>query len=100
MKTAAVYLLSNRRNGTLFVGATEDLVATVTGHKEGRIWGFAKKYNLTRLVHFEALATPKDVQARTEAIRRMGRKRKVAMIEAQNPRWGDLYDGMVRAVGG
>lgn len=97
MKTPAVYLLSNRKNGTLFVGATEDVVATVAGHKEGRIWGFAKKYNLTKLVYVETFGAVDEAVKRTEQIKRFKRQEKIKMIEEKNPYWTDVYRELAKA---
>lgn len=93
-----MFILSNRKNGTLYVGASDDLLLTVRGYREERIWGFARKYHLKKLVHFETFETFDQAEKRKLLLRRFKRQDKVALIEAQNPDWLDLYDGLAKVI--
>jgi len=78
---------------TLYTGVTDDLVRRVYEHKNKLIEGFTKRYNITRLVHYEVTS---DVQAaiqREKQIKGWLRKKKIALIEAANPGWQDLSEG-------
>ena len=89
-----VYLLASRRNGTLYCGVTNDLVRRVWEHKEGLTDGFSKKYGVKMLVWFE---THEDINAaitREKQIKAGNRARKLALIEAMNPEWNDLYESL------
>ena len=77
----------------LYTGVTDDLVRRVYEHKNKLIEGFTKRYNITRLVHYEVTS---DVQAaiqREKQIKGWLRKKKIALIEAANPGWQDLSEG-------
>ena len=78
---------------TLYTGVTDDLVRRVYEHKNKLIEGFTKRYNITRLVHYEVTS---DVQAaiqREKQIKGWLRKKKIALIETVNPGWQDLSEG-------
>jgi putative endonuclease len=90
-KTYYAYILASQRNGTLYTGITSDLIGRVYQHKNDLIEGFTKKYRVHRLVYFEQHL---DVQAaihREKRIKEWPRKWKLALIEAQNLQWKDLY---------
>ena len=92
MKQYYVYIMTNSSR-TLYTGVTDDLIRRVYEHKSKLIEGFTKKYNITRLVHYEITS---DVQAaiqREKQIKGWLRKKKVALIEAANPGWQDLSEG-------
>lgn len=91
-KAYYVYILSNERYGTLYVGVTSDIVKRVWQHREGIIDGFTKKYNIKRLMWFE---THEDVRAaitREKQIKKWNRSWKIELIQTGNPRWQDLYE--------
>jgi putative endonuclease len=92
MKKYYVYLLSNRRNGTLFIGFTDDLVKRIRLHKKGVITGFAKKYNLKRLVYYEEYDNPSDAISRHKQLKGWRREKKTALFAESNPYWNDLYE--------
>jgi putative endonuclease len=75
------------------MGVTNDLVRRVYQHRQRRVDGFTKKYNLTWLVHFEASSDVLSAIAREKEIKGWRRSNKVALIEATNPRWKDLTRG-------
>lgn len=86
-----VYILTNRKDGTLYIGVTNDLVRRVFQHREAAILGFTKKYNLKRLVYFEAFDDPENAILREKRMKKWRRKLKVELIERVNPEWRDLY---------
>lgn len=88
-----VYILTNRRNGTLYVGVTNSLKRRIWEHKAKVLEGFTKQYGLTRLVRFELFRDVNLAIAREKEIKGWLRKRKLALIEAENPGWSDLSDG-------
>jgi putative endonuclease len=92
MKQYYVYIMTNGSR-TLYTGVTDDLVRRVYEHKNKLIEGFTKRYNITRLIHYEVTS---DVQAaiqREKQIKGWLRKKKIALIEAANPGWQDLSEG-------
>ncbi len=87
-----VYILTNRPNGTLYVGVTSELPKRVWEHRAGAVAGFTKKYGLKRLVYFEAHATIEEAIRREKAIKGWLRAWKVRLIRSSNPEWADLYE--------
>jgi putative endonuclease len=87
--------MASRRNGTLYVGVTSNLVQRVWQHKEGEIKGFTENYRVKRLVYFELHTTMENAIARETQIKEWKRAWKLALIEGENPDWEDLYDGIV-----
>ncbi|MCB1582182.1 MAG: GIY-YIG nuclease family protein [Xanthomonadales bacterium] len=95
MKQPAVYILSNKRNGTLYVGVTSDLIHRVYQHKNNLVEGFSKKYQTHVLVYFEQHLTMEAAITREKQIKEWKRAWKVKLIEEHNPYWNDLYDDLV-----
>lgn len=91
-----VYVLSSGRNGTLYVGFTGDLAGRVQQHREGMVSGFTSRYAVTRLVWYERHDDPEAGIAREKRIKRWRRDWKLALIEADNPQWRDLFDDLFR----
>ncbi|HEX5321814.1 MAG TPA: GIY-YIG nuclease family protein [Stellaceae bacterium] len=87
-----VYIMTNRRDGTLYVGATADIVRRVWEHRTGVIDGFTKKYGLKRLVYAERHETILLAKQREMNIKHWPRAWKVRLIHRDNPDWTDLYD--------
>jgi putative endonuclease len=81
------------RSGTLYTGVTGDLHRRVWQHKRKVIPGFTRRYNVTRLVHFEATPDVQAALAREKEIKGWRRSKKVALIETTNPQWLDLAQG-------
>jgi len=94
-RQAAVYVLANRRDGTLYTGVTSDLVKRIHEHKSGVSEGFATRYGCDRLVHFELFDRIADAIAREKQIKAGSRAKKIALIEAHNPQWADLYPEII-----
>jgi predicted GIY-YIG superfamily endonuclease len=92
MKQPCVYIVANRRNGTLYTGVTSNLPKRAFEHREGIVQGFSAKYGCKILVWYEVHATMIDAISREKQIKAGSRARKLALIEALNPDWTDLYD--------
>ncbi len=85
-----VYILASGRNGTLYIGVTNDLVRRMTEHKAKVVPGFTRKYGVDKLVYFEQYASILDARARERRLKRWQRAWKLALIEKMNPQWRDL----------
>ena len=94
IKQFAVYILTNRPRGVLYVGLSSSLTERIRQHREGLIPGFTKRYNLTRLVYFEYLDTAALMIGREKRLKRWRRDWKIALVERTNPRWRDLWPGI------
>ena len=92
MKQPCVYLLASRRNGTLYVGVTSDLIQRVWQHKNDLVEGFTRKYGVHRLVWYELYDTMETAIAREKAIKEWKRTWKIRLIEGFNPEWAHLYE--------
>ena len=92
MNHPCVYILANRRNGTLYVGVTSDLPRRVWEHKSGVVGGFTKRYGIHRLVHAEVHATMEEAILREKRIKKWRRAWKIRLIQEANPDWRDLYE--------
>jgi len=92
MKQGYVYILFNKRNGTLYVGVTSDLIKRVYEHKDKTADSFTKKYNVDKLGYYEVFNRIDDAITREKQIKSGNRKRKLSLIENMNPEWIDLYD--------
>ena len=91
MKGGWVYLMSNRPNGTLYVGVTSGIVRRAHEHRTGAVPGFTSRYKLTRLVWFERHEDIRDAIQRETNIKNWPRRWKFWLIHAGNPDWADLY---------
>jgi len=91
----AVYILANQAHGTLYVGVTSDLTARVWQHKNNLADGFTQKYGVHTLVYFELHATMYNAISREKQLKAGSRAKKVALIEATNPSWLDLYPSLL-----
>ena len=92
MKTPCVYIVGNRRNGTLYTGVTSDIARRAFEHRNGLIEGFTKRYGCKLLFWYEAHDRMDDAIAREKQIQGGSRAKKLALIEAINPDWLDLYE--------
>ena len=92
MKKPITYILTNKRNGTLYTGVTSNLSQRVYEHRQDVKSGFASKYYCKFLVYFENYQTMQEAIYREKQIKNYPRKRKLALIEKLNPDWQDLYD--------
>jgi putative endonuclease len=94
-KQPAVYILASKRNGTLYIGVTSDLVKRVWKHKNGVIGGFTKKYKLHFLVWYELHPSMETAIIREKRLKVWKRQWKLELIEKMNPEWNDLYDSII-----
>ncbi len=90
-----VYLLASRRQGTLYLGVTNDLVRRVHEHKTKAVPGFTERYGVDRLVWFELYDDPTAAIAREKAVKKWRRDWKIRLIDEQNPEWRDLFPAIV-----
>jgi putative endonuclease len=95
MQMAWTYILTNRPNGTLYVGVTNDLLRRIHEHRSGTIQGFSKRYELKRLVYFEEHATMPLAITREKNMKRWPRAWKARLINERNRDWRDLYDELL-----
>jgi len=93
-KLPSVYILASRRNGTLYVGVTSDLMKRVWEHKNDFVEGFTKRYGVHTLVWYESHETMESAIAREKAIKEWKRVWKLKMIDRINPDWRDLYQDL------
>jgi putative endonuclease len=91
VKQPAVYIMANKRNGTLYTGVTSDLVARAWQHRKGASDGFTKRYGCKLLVWYEAGGDMVGAISREKQIKAGSRAKKVALIESTNPDWRDLW---------
>lgn len=89
-----VYILTNKRNGTLYVGVTSNLETRIWQHKHQLVDGFTKKYRLHRLVYYELQGTMYTAISREKQVKAGSRRKKLALIESINPGWKDLYEDL------
>ena len=91
-KSPAVYILANKRNGTLYIGVTSNLPARLHAHRTAATPGFASKHACTRLVYFEQYEDMPTAIAREKQLKAGTRAKKLALIETNNSAWRDLYE--------
>ena len=96
MKQYLLYIMASKKNGTLYIGVTNNLVRRVYEHKEGLIEGFTKKYNVKNLVYYEVYNDMYEAIKREKAMKKWLRKWKIELIEKTNPDWKDLYEEIVK----
>jgi putative endonuclease len=92
MKTYYVYILASKRNGTLYIGVTDNLKRRILQHQTGVDEGFTKKYGVGRLVYFEMFDSVDYAIVREKRIKKWNRAWKIRLIEEINPEWKDLFD--------
>ncbi len=90
-----VYILSSKRNGTLYIGFTSDLVKRIYEHKSNIVDGFTKKYGVHDLVYFEQHQDVSEAITREKQIKKWNREWKMQLIEKNNPDWKDLYGTLI-----
>ncbi len=90
--SAWVYIMSNRKDGVLYIGVTSDLSRRIVQHREGKGSAFCRRYGLTRLVYAEEHDSIGDAIAREKAMKAWKRAWKIELIEGVNPAWDDLFD--------
>jgi putative endonuclease len=91
-KSSYTYIMSNMKNGTLYIGVTSDLIKRVYEHKYKVVEGFSKKYNLNKLMYYEVFDTIELAITREKQLKNWHRQWKIDLIEQNNPNWDDLYE--------
>lgn len=92
MRSYYVYILASKRNGTLYIGVTNNLIRRVGEHRRGKVSGFTKKYHVTQLVWFDVTDDVSAAIWRETCMKAWKRKWKIELIESMNPEWCDLWD--------
>jgi putative endonuclease len=95
MKTPCVYILTNKPDGTLYIGVTSNLSARIFQHKNDLVDGFSKKYNLHLLVYYEVHENMYSAITREKCLKKWNREWKIQLIESMNPVWRDLYNEII-----
>ncbi|MFY9462636.1 MAG: GIY-YIG nuclease family protein [Candidatus Sungiibacteriota bacterium] len=93
MKTYYVYILASKRDGTLYIGVTNNLQRRVSEHQQGLVEGFTKKYRVYHLVYYETTSDISAALQREKHLKKWNRKWKLELIEKENPEWKDLITG-------
>ena len=96
MENPAVYILASKKNGTLYIGSTRNLVKRIHEHRSEFLEGFSKKYGVKKLVYYEQYDLLTDEGAREKQLKKWLREWKIALIEKDNPNWDDLWDLIIR----
>jgi putative endonuclease len=86
-----IYILSSKKNGTLYIGVTGDLPKRISEHKEALIPGFTQKYGVKNLVYFEDYTDIRDAITREKQLKKWNRAWKIRLIEKMNSEWKDLF---------
>ncbi len=95
MKQPCVYILASKRNGTLYIGVTSDLIRRVWQHKNDMEEDFTKRYGVHELLWYESHETMESAITREKRLKNWTRMGKISLIEEGNPRWRDLYEDLV-----
>ena len=95
MKQPCVYIVASKRNGTLYAGVTGYLPKRADEHREGLVKGFSKTYGCKMLVWYEVHESMIEAITREKQIKAGSRSKKLALIEALNPDWNDLYESLI-----
>ncbi len=92
----AVYILANKRNGTLYVGVTSDLIKRIWQHRNNVVQGFTKRYSVHQLVYYELHDTMESAITKEKMLKNWKRAWKLQLIERSNPNWQDLYRTIIQ----
>ena len=90
-----IYIMASQRNGTLYIGVTNNLIKRVYEHRNNVVDGFTKKYRVHLLVHYEQVGDINSAIAREKILKKWRRQEKMDLIETFNPDWLDLYEDIV-----
>jgi len=87
-----IYIMTNKTNGVLYTGVTNDLKRRVYEHKNKPVEGFTKKYNVSRLVYYEVCEDIESAILREKQIKGGSRQKKIQLVDSMNKEWCDLYE--------
>ena len=90
-KQPYVYILASKKNGTLYIGVTSNLIQRIWQHKNNQVEGFTKKYNVHTLVYYEQYEMMESAITREKQMKKWKRDWKIQLIEKNNPYWEDLW---------
>jgi len=90
-----VYILASKKNGTLYVGVTNNLVKRCYEHKQDLVEGFTKRYQVHTLVYYEIHSDVREAIKREKQIKKWNRSWKIRLIEEKNPQWRELYNDIL-----
>ena len=96
LKEYFVYILASKKNGTLYIGVTNDLLRRIWEHKNGVVEGFSKRYFIKKLVYFEESSSVESAIIREKRLKAWKRDWKIELIEKHNPDWKDLYAEIIK----
>jgi putative endonuclease len=91
-----VYILASKKNGTLYIGVSNDLIKRVWEHKQNLVEGFTKKYSIHNLVWYEETSDIESAIQREKQIKKWNRTWKIRLIQESNPNWEDLYNYLIK----
>ena len=91
-----VYILASKRNGTLYIGVTNNLIERVWQHKNKVVDGFTKKYGVDKLVYYETISDIESAIKREKQLKNWHRQWKINLIQSKNPQWRDLYEDIIK----
>jgi len=91
-----VYILASKRNGTLYIGVTSNLIKRIYEHKNNLVEGFTKRYQVHHLVYYEIYEDVREAILREKRMKKWNRRWKIELIEKMNPEWKNLYAEIVR----
>ena len=95
MKQPCVYIITNKANGTLYIGVTSDLPRRIFQHKQKQIEGFSKTYGLDRLVWYQTASSMNSAIEEEKRLKAGSRESKINLIRKMNPQWRDLYADII-----
>ena len=95
MNNYFIYILASKRNGTLYIGVTNDLIRRIYEHKNDLIEGFTQKYQVHNLVYYEQTESIETAITREKQLKKWRREWKITLIENMNPTWEDLYQKLL-----
>ena len=95
-KQGYTYILCSKKNGTLYIGVTSNLVKRIWEHKNKFADGFTKKYNISQLCYYEVFDNIRNAIEREKQLKQLRRKEKLDLIEIHNPDWNDLYYDIIK----
>jgi putative endonuclease len=91
-----VYIVTNERNGTLYIGVTSDIIKRIWEHKNKVVEGFTKKYGLDKLVYYEIYSYNEPAFLREKRLKKYRREAKIKLIKDFNNDWEDLYSQLIQ----
>jgi len=95
IRQPAVYVLASKRNGTLYIGVTNDIQKRVWEHKNDFVEGFTKRYGVHRLIYYELYEDMVSAITREKQMKKWNRAWKLELIEKHNPAWRDLWEAII-----